>query len=182
MNAEVPRRRLHVIQGKFLVSDQPDVVLTTILGSCVAACLRDPEAGVGGMNHFLLPGDSGSAGTGEATRYGVHLMELLINALLQKGARKNRLEAKIFGGAQTMSRLSDVGRKNGVFAEKFLGDEGIRIVGSSLGGDLGRKVEFWPVSGRARQNVLSGNETLKAVAREQPPAPKPAVADDIEFF
>ena len=182
MNADVPRKRLHVIQGKFLVSDQPDVVLTTILGSCVAACLRDPVAGVGGMNHFLLPGNANGGGSGEATRYGVHLMELLINALLQKGARKGRLEAKLFGGAQTMSRLSDVGRKNGIFAEKFLGDEGISVVSSSLGGDLGRKVEFWPVSGRARQNILSGNETLKAVAREQPVAPKPAPADEVEFF
>lgn len=181
MNVDVPRKRQHVIQGKFLVSDQPDVVLTTILGSCVAACLRDPLAGVGGMNHFLLPG-SANGGSGEATRYGVHLMELLINALLQKGARKDRLEAKLFGGAQTMSRLSDVGRKNGVFAEKFLSDEGIRVISSSLGGDLGRKVEFWPVSGRARQNILSGNETLKTVAREQPVAPKPVVADEVEFF
>ncbi|MEX3007006.1 chemotaxis protein CheD [Hoeflea sp. TYP-13] len=181
MNAATPRNRLHVIQGQYHISDKPDVVLSTILGSCVAACLRDPVAGVGGMNHFLLPGSAGE-GTGEATRYGVHLMELLINALLQQGASKSRLEAKVFGGAQTMSRLSDVGRKNGAFAEQFLRDEGIKIVNSSLGGELGRKVEFWPVSGRARQSILNGSETMKAVAREQPVAPKPAPADDIEFF
>lgn len=180
MTVAIPQKRLHVIQGKYLVSDDPSVVLSTILGSCVAACLRDPVTGVGGMNHFLLPGEARASG--EATRYGVHLMELLINNLLQKGARKSRLEAKIFGGARTMSRLSDVGRQNGDFAERFLTDEGIPIVNASLGGELGRKVEFWPVSGRARQNILSGHETLKAVAQEKPVAPKQPVADDIEFF
>ncbi|MCY6382414.1 chemotaxis protein CheD [Hoeflea prorocentri] len=180
MTVAVPQKRLHVIQGKYLVSDDPNVVLSTILGSCVAACLRDPVAGVGGMNHFLLPGEAGSSG--EATRYGVHLMELLINGLLQKGAKKDRLEAKVFGGAQTMSRLSDVGRQNGEFAERFLTDEAIPIVNASLGGELGRKVEFWPVSGRARQNILTGTETLKAVALEAPAAPKKPAPDDIEFF
>ncbi len=180
MRERAGRNRLHVIQGKYLVSSEPDVVMTTILGSCVAACLRDPVAGVGGMNHFLLPGTS--AGGGEATRYGVHLMELLINDLLKKGARKDRMEAKIFGGAQTMTRVSNVGRQNGEFAERFLGDEGIRVVGASLGGNFGRKVEFWPVSGRARQSALNGAETMRAVERERPVAPQPAPADDVEFF
>jgi chemotaxis protein CheD len=91
-----------VIQGEFKVSDDPNVVLSTILGSCVAACMRDPVAGVGGMNHFLLPGQANGTG-GEATRYGVHLMELLINGLLKKGARRERIEAKIIGGAKTIS-------------------------------------------------------------------------------
>ena len=75
---EARGKRVHVIQGEFQVTDDPDVVLSTILGSCVAACLRDPVAGVGGMNHFLLPGDGGQTGGGEVARYGVHLMELLI--------------------------------------------------------------------------------------------------------
>ena len=87
------------------------MVLSTILGSCIAACMRDPVAGVGGINHFLLPGQSNGSG-GEATRYGVHLMELLINGLLKKGARRERLEAKIIGGAKTISGFSNVGEKN----------------------------------------------------------------------
>lgn len=181
MNLAVQQKRQHVIQGRFEVSNQPDVVMTTILGSCVAACLRDPVAGVGGMNHFLLPGEA--TGGAEATRYGVHLMELLINALLKQGARKNRMEAKLFGGAQTMTRISNVGRQNGQFAEQFLRDEGISLIGSSLGGNFGRKVEFWPVSGRARQSALNGAETVRAVEREVPVAPpKPAPVDDVEFF
>jgi chemotaxis protein CheD len=85
-------RRVHIIQGEYKVLSDPDAVLSTILGSCVAACLRDPIAGVGGMNHFLLPGNASSPSSGgDATRYGVHLMELLINGLLKQGARRDRL-------------------------------------------------------------------------------------------
>ena len=84
-------RKVHVIQGEFHVSDDADLVLTTILGSCVAACVRDPVARVGGMNHFLLPGETG----GEGLRYGVQSMELLVNALLRRGARRDRLQGSI---------------------------------------------------------------------------------------
>ena len=179
---ETAVKRVHIIQGEFKIANDPDVVLSTILGSCVAACLRDPVAGVGGMNHFLLPGTGGMGG-GDATRYGVHLMELLINGLLKQGARRDRLEAKIFGGAKTIASFSNVGEQNAAFAVQFLKDEGIRLVGSSTGGESGRKVEFWPVSGRARQHPLSGAETQSTVALERRPAPAPKpVANDIEFF
>jgi chemotaxis protein CheD len=177
-------KRVHIIQGEWKVSEDPNVVLSTILGSCVAACIRDPSAGVGGMNHFLLPGSAvPGAGGGDATRYGVHLMELLINGLLKKGARRDRLEAKIFGGAKTIATFSNVGEQNAAFATQFLRDEGIRVVGSSTGGDHGRKLEFWPVSGRARQYPLTGAETQKTVALERRPVPvsKP-VESSIEFF
>ncbi|OCW56210.1 chemoreceptor glutamine deamidase CheD [Hoeflea olei] len=184
MTAEIQFRRIHVIQGEYKVTNDPEVVLSTILGSCVAACMRDPVAGVGGMNHFLLPGQS-NGGAGEATRYGVHLMELLINGLLKQGARRDRLEAKIIGGAKTISGFSNVGEKNAEFAHRFLTDEGIRIVGSNTGGLVGRKLEYYPVSGRARQYPLSGAETQKTVALETAPpkiiAPKP-VETSIEFF
>ena len=106
MIIEAAVRRVHVIQGEYKVVNDPNVVLSTILGSCVAACLRDPVAGVGGMNHFLLPGSAMRRSSGgDATRYGVHLMELLINGLLKQGARRDRLEAKIFGGAKTIATL-----------------------------------------------------------------------------
>jgi chemotaxis protein CheD len=185
VTVEEPVKRVHVIQGEFKVSDDPNVVLSTILGSCVAACMRDPAAGVGGMNHFLLPGQSNGGG-GEATRYGVHLMELLINGLLKKGARRERIEAKIIGGAKTIAGFSNVGEKNAEFAHQFLSDEGIRIVGSNVGGDVGRKLEYFPVSGRARQYPLTGAETQKTVALETAPpriiTPKPVVEESIEFF
>jgi chemotaxis protein CheD len=184
MNVELPQRRVNIIQGEFKVSNDPAVVLTTILGSCVAACIRDPISGVGGMNHFLLPGSAEAmASGGDATRYGVHLMELLINGLLKQGARRDRLEAKIFGGAKTIASFSNVGAQNAVFAERFLRDEGIAVVGSSTGGEHGRKLEFWPVSGRARQYALTGAETQRTVALEQRPVPAPKPVDtSIEFF
>lgn len=183
MTTEVASRRVHVIQGEFKVINDPNVVLSTILGSCVAACMRDPVIGVGGMNHFLLPGAGNGSSGGDATRYGVHLMELLINGLLKQGARRDRLEAKIFGGAKTIARFSNVGEQNALFAEQFLKDEGITIVGQSTGGDHGRKLEYWPSSGRARQYALTGVETQKTVAMENRPVPvvKPA-ENTIEFF
>ena len=126
----------HVIQGEFLVSDDPDLMLTTILGSCVAACVRDPVAGVGGMNHFLLPGEDG----GEGLRYGVQSMELLVNALLRRGARRDRLEVKLFGGARLIDGLTDVGSQNAAFAERFVRDEGLQAAGGSLRGQQARRI------------------------------------------
>lgn len=184
MTADVQFRRIHLIQGEYKVSDDPGVVLFTILGSCVAACMRDPVTGVGGMNHFLLPGENNGSG-GEAARYGVHLMELLINGLLKMGARRDRLEAKIIGGAKTIAGFSNVGEKNAEFATNFLAHEGIRVVGSNTGGDVGRKLEYFPVTGRARQYPLTGAEAQKTVALETAPprifVPKPADTS-IEFF
>ncbi|MBB3979293.1 chemotaxis protein CheD [Rhizobium azooxidifex] len=184
MITEAGTRRVHLIQGEYKVMSDPDVVLTTILGSCVAACLRDPVVGVGGMNHFLLPGSmEAMAAGGDATRYGVHLMELLINGLLKQGARRDRLEAKIFGGAKTIATFSNVGEQNARFARQFLTDEGIKIVGESTGGEHGRKLEFWPTSGRARQHALTGVEAQRTVALERRPVPVPKPAESsIEFF
>lgn len=136
---------VHVMQGEFKISNDPRVVLRTVLGSCIAACLRDPIAGLGGMNHFLLPGDEN--GRDGAVRYGVHLMELLVNNLMRKGADRRRLEAKIFGGARMMSGLSDIGRRNAEFARSFLRNEGIPIIEEDVGGQSSRRVNYWPVSG-----------------------------------
>lgn len=172
--------RQHVLEGQYLVSDDPDLVMTTVLGSCVAACLRDPIARIGGMNHFLLPGDTRKAEGREAERYGVHLMELLVNGLMSRGAHRGRLEAKLFGGARTIFKSSDVGEMNGAFAERFLKKEGIAIIGGSLGGKSGRRVEFWPVAGRARQSFIG---EAAAVVMPSARAPAPALHDgDLELF
>jgi chemotaxis protein CheD len=172
--------RIHIIQGEFHVSDDPNVVLTTLLGSCVSACLRDPYAKVGGMNHFLLPGPEDGSSHQAAERYGVHLMELLVNGLLQHGAARERVEAKLFGGARTMRGLSDVGALNASFAERFLKNEGIKLVGSSLRGDLGRRIQFWPVSGRARQIYLKPGELPPP--RRILDAPERASSGSVELF
>ncbi|MGO9004297.1 MAG: chemotaxis protein CheD [Beijerinckiaceae bacterium] len=170
--------KVHVIQGQFYVTDDPHVVLSTLLGSCVAACIRDPVACVGGMNHFLLPGVDENQRREEAERYGVHLMELLVNGLLQKGARRDRLEAKLFGGARTVEGLSDIGAKNASFAEKFLKNEGINYLGGSLGGDNGRRVQFWPVSGRARQAMIAAGKVLQPASIPC----KSSATGEAEFF
>ncbi len=150
-----PERRIHIVQGEYKVTNDPDVVVSTLLGSCVAACIRDPATGVGGMNHFLLPGEDGRAHDHEAERYGDYLMELLINGLMKRGAQRDRLEAKLFGGARMMRGLSDIGKKNAEFAERYLQHEGIAVIGKDLGGDRGRRLQYWPVSGRARQAYVA---------------------------
>ena len=130
-------RRINIVQGEFKVSDDPQTVLTTLLGSCVAACIRDPVARVGGMNHFLLPG-SEVGSQKESESFGVHLMELLLNGLMRQGAQRDRLEAKVFGGARMMSGLSDIGRKNAEFAQRFLAYEGVKVISGDTGGQQGR--------------------------------------------
>lgn len=176
-NGEV---RIHVIQGEHHVSADPQVVLTTILGSCVAACLRDPVARIGGMNHFLLPGGSEQHVRGLA----VHAMEVLVNALLQRGARRDRLEAHLFGGARMVDRLTDVGALNADFAEAFLSGEGIRHLGGSLRGVGGRRIQFWPVSGRARQLRLERGapDVFADERRIRPVAAAPADSGALELF
>ena len=175
-------RPIHVVQGEQHVTEDPEAVLTTILGSCVAACMRDPVAGVGGMNHFLLPGSSGGSNA-DGMRHGVHAMELLVNALLAHGARRERLEVKLFGGARMIKGLTDVGCLNADFAEQFLARENLRHVGGSLRGDNGRRIQYWPISGRARQ-VFLGNETQELFERERraPPPPPPASDGALELF
>lgn len=176
------RIRINLIQGEAQVDDRPNVVFTTLLGSCIAACIRDPGAGVGGMNHFLLPGDGVGSSSTSMQSYGLYLMELLVNGLLKKGARKHALEAKLFGGARTMEGLSDIGGKNAEFAKRFLQLEGISYVGGSLGGTQGRRIEFWPVSGRARQILME--PTDKAMPKIMMPAPvaPPQSGGDLELF
>lgn len=174
--------RINVVQGEHHVSAHPEAVLTTLLGSCVAACIRDPIAGVGGMNHFLLPGGRARGTDREAQRYGVHAMELLVNALLGAGARRERLEAKLFGGARLIDGLTDIGSQNAEFALRFLAAEGIRHVGGSLLGEHGRKVQYWPVSGRARQSLMERDsaKVFDVERRTRPVAP--AEIGAVELF
>lgn len=125
-----------------------DLVFTTVLGSCVAACLYDPVARVGGMNHFLLPGRENDDQIG---RYGMYAMELLINELLKRGAQKSRLAAKVFGGARVLKSIQsiDIGGRNADFIESYLADEDIPIVGADLRSNRPRKVIFFAATGQA---------------------------------
>lgn len=170
-----------VIQGDYYVSDQPNEVITTILGSCVAVCLYDPVVKIGGLNHFLLPGfcDS-SSGT---TSCGLNMMELLINALQKKGAKRNRMRAKMFGGAQMRQGLTDIGKENVDFTQDFLRHEGIPCISQSVGGLVGRRLRFWPATGEVKQLFLSPYETQEV--EKQVLTSKTnfvAPASDIELF
>lgn len=169
-------RRINIVQGEYHVSGEENLAITTLLGSCVAACINDPVARVGGMNHFLLPGEDASSPM--ATRHGVHLMELLINGLLKLGAVRHRLEAKLFGGARTMNVLSDYGAANAKFAQEFLRRESIPITGGSLGGETGRRIQFWPADGRVRQKLVRAAEEPLRIA----PTTIPAPGGDLELF
>jgi len=181
--AQVAEKLQHVIQGEFAVTDDPNIVLTAILGSCVACCLHDPIARVGGMNHFLLPGDESSGD--DSLRYGVNSMELLINGLLRRGARRDRLEAKLFGGARVLAGLSDVGAQNAAFARRFLKEEGIPCIGESLGGNQARRVRFSPTTGAARQLLLDkvDQSTLTVeTPRRKAPEKAPESSGDLDLF
>ncbi|MCU0705106.1 MAG: hypothetical protein MUF18_14125 [Fimbriiglobus sp.] len=142
-------------------------VLKTLLGSCVAACLYDPETGVGGMNHFSLPGASDE---GKNARYGAYAMELLITAIMKKGGHRDRLRAKVFGGAKVLNVESErlnVGAKNAEFVLQFLDDEGIPVVGRCLGGTSGLQVRFNPHTGTAGAKPLAGKELPPLVVAEK---------------
>jgi chemotaxis protein CheD len=179
---EMTPGKIHVVQGQYRISDDPNAVLSTILGSCVAACMRDPVAGVGGINHFLLPGEQERERVMQAERYGVHLMELLVNDLLKRGARRDRLEAKLFGGAQMIEGLVDIGNMNAGFAERFLKHENITYVGGSLGGRRGRRIEYWPVSGRARQIFMASQPKQVEAPKPPPPPVRAPQTGVVEFF
>lgn len=152
-----------ILPGEYFVTDS-GVLLVTVLGSCVAACIRDTKTGMGGMNHFMLPDDGGRETVGASARYGTYAMEVLINHLLKMGARRNSLEAKVFGGGAVMASLSssNVGTRNAEFVLNYLKTEKIPIVAKDLLDSYPRKVYYFPDSGRVMVKKLHRvhNETL----------------------
>jgi chemotaxis protein CheD len=136
--------------GHYVTSSEE--ILVTVLGSCVAACIRDPLAKVGGMNHFMLPqSDSGAWGITSATmRYGNFAMEQLINDILCRGGRRHNLEIKVFGGAGIIGSSAQVGLRNADFVETYLREEGLPIAAKSLRGKHARRIHYEPLTGRVR--------------------------------
>ena len=143
-DAALQTEALKLLPADYAVSDEP-IALVTLLGSCVAACLWDPLLRVGGMNHFMLPD-----GDGSCARYGANAMELLINDLLKRGARRARLQAKAFGGGNVLRGFADpVGSRNARFILDYLAAERIPLVAQDLGDIHPRKIAFFPQTGRA---------------------------------
>ncbi|PIE07302.1 MAG: chemotaxis protein CheD [Rhodobacterales bacterium] len=161
--AEKPKRT-YIGQGEYAI-DGGNAVIVTLLGSCVSACIWDPDRCIGGMNHVLFTDDNVNAA--EVFGHGVNGMELLINGLLRLGADRKNLRAKIFGGAKMISRLSDEGARNGEFVIGYLANEGIPHLGGDLGGHRARRIEFWPGSGRARLKYVEQEVKVRHLSEQR---------------
>ena len=167
---------VYVVQGTYYVTAHPEATLSTVLGSCISVCLFDPVAAIGGMNHFLLP--TGRGTESGHIRFGVNAMEKLINELLKSGAAKQRLQAKLFGGARMSATIYDIGRQNAAFAHSFLANEGIPNVSESLGGSLARRVIFRPTTGQVKMLFVQKDEV---VLHETPQRAPPAAGSVVMF-
>lgn len=180
-----------ILPGEYYVS-RGEEAISTVLGSCISACVRDPARAIGGMNHFMLPEDAAvgrndwlDPAVGLATRYGSYAMESLINDLLKLGAARERLEVKLFGGGRILAAMTDVGGRNIEFIRNYLSLEGYRVAAEDLGGTQPRKVVYFPASGRARlrklrpveNRIISHHEQLylASLGRE-------AAGGDVELF
>ena len=148
-----------------------DMVLVTVLGSCVAACIQDRTAGIGGMNHFMLPDDGADVGqaASDSMRYGAYAMEVLINELIKAGGRRERFEAKVFGGGAVLAGMTtiNIGDRNSEFVRRYLALEKIRIVAEDLQGSHPRKVAFMPRTGQVMVKKLRLQQDPSVAEREQ---------------
>jgi chemotaxis protein CheD len=162
--------RMTIVQGEAKASTDPRVEMSTILGSCVATCLFDPIARVGGMNHFLLAEPPAHVrNQAFDSDYGLYLMELLVNEMLNLGAHKGRMRARLYGGANLNPDLSPIGTANAAFARQFLERENIPKVFEDLEGTQARRIQFRPVSGQVRARLVPADTapTQKPLGRPQ---------------
>lgn len=160
---------VRVLPGACYVTGAKDEMIITILGSCVAACVRNPHIGFGGLNHFMLPerahsdGDNASA----AMRYGSFAMEVLINKVLKSGCAREDLEIKLFGGANVTSGSTLIGEKNAEFALRYLEREGLRLSARDLGGTRGRRIHYCPHSGTVKRRMQKSAMLSEVIREEQ---------------
>lgn len=175
--------------GEYYYTDK-DMVIVTVLGSCISACIRDNKSGIGGMNHFMLPDGSGAdrdSPISESMRYGSYAMEVLINQLIRNGARRENLEAKIFGGGNVLKSFTttNVGERNAAFVKRFLKDEGIKVTGEDLLDIYPRKVYYFPKTGKVLVKKLKELNNFTLVKREEAYASKLKTSDvggDVDLF
>jgi chemotaxis protein CheD len=177
-----------ILPGEYYYTAR-DMVIVTVLGSCVSACIRDRVTGIGGMNHFMLP-DSGKdtdSPVSASMRYGTYAMEVLINELLKAGARRENLEAKVFGGGRVLSGFIaiNVGERNAQFVRDYLRAENIRVAAEDLNDIYPRKVYFFPRTGKVLVKKLKQLNNNTLANREQDYASRlrtTPVAGDVELF
>ncbi|MEW6563005.1 MAG: chemoreceptor glutamine deamidase CheD [Pseudomonadota bacterium] len=177
-----------ILPGEYYVTGR-NMVLVTVLGSCVAACIRDTKSGLGGMNHFMLPDSKKDGGDplSVSARYGTYAMEMMINQLLKMGARRANLEAKLFGGGNVLRgfTIANVGQRNVEFALNYLRMENIRLTSQDLLGEYPRKVYFFPQTGKVMLKKLRNVHNDTIVEREQAYSSRIRMADvqgEVELF
>ncbi len=177
-----------LMPGEYYVTAR-DMVLVTVLGSCVTACIRDKLSGIGGMNHFMLPEvrQDEDNPVSPSARYGAFAMEILINSLITLGAQRTLLEAKVFGGGNVLPGMTklNIGQRNADFALRFLGAERIRVVAQDLIDVYPRKVHYFPRSGKVLVKKLRNihNETIYARETEyKARIARDGLAGDVELF
>lgn len=159
---------VRVLPGDYYVTGARDESIVTVLGSCVAACIRNPYTGFGGLNHFMLPESQSGTwnGISSALRYGNFAMEALINEVLKSGCRRIDLEIKLFGGATMGIAQSQVGHLNGAFARDYLASEGLILISSDLGGPYGRRIHYCPATGKVQRRLLQDQITTQVAEEE----------------
>lgn len=175
-----------ILPGEYYVTGR-DMLLVTVLGSCVSACIRDPLSGIGGMNHFMLPEGDAHNPLSASARYGGYAMEVLLNQLIKLGAARSRLEAKVFGGGAVMRGFTtqNVGERNSDFVLEYLDAERIRIVAQDLRDIYPRKVYFFPGTGRVLVKKLKQVHNDTILQRETEYGSRLQTAEmggDIELF
>lgn len=149
-----------VTQGDYYVSSDPGEILTTILGSCIAVCARDPELGFGGMNHFVLPDVTAASECGPSLelRYGSYSIERLVNAIINRGGQRKRLEIKVFGGAN-VTGASNIGHHNSDFVEEYMRREQLPIAAKMLRCRAPCKVRYFPATGKVQLREMQSLTT-----------------------
>ena len=180
-----------ILPGEYYVT-QSDEAVSTTLGSCIAACIRDRISGIGGMNHFMLPATAGAesdawkaSGLGAGTRYGNVAMEHLINGILRNGGRRENLEVKIFGGGRILANMTDVGMRNIQFVREYIKTEKLRLVAEDVGETYPRMAVYFPATGNARVKRLRSLHNNVIAIQEKTyieSVVKKPVAGDIELF
>ena len=164
---DTQRWTVKILPGEYYVT-RNDEAITTVLGSCVSACIRDPVTGFGGMNHFMLAEDQDGKWGNEvmSARYGNYAMEKLINELIKAGCPRDRMEIKVFGGGNVIESRQAVGTKNAEFVLRYLADEGLKCTAKDLGGDFPRRIQYTPATGRVVRRLL-GRTDATPIAHDE---------------
>jgi chemotaxis protein CheD len=155
-----------VLPGEFATTNQSDHMLVTVLGSCIAACIRDPDIQIGGVNHFLLAEPKSAHDTPVSNRYGCYAMECLINEIIKAGGRRDRLEIKLFGGASLFESSLNIGGKNSEFAINYLKREGFKIAACDVGGERPRRIHYFPSTGQVMRQMIQQQERVQLIKHE----------------